>query len=120
MSPQAAEGRCIAALTRLSEIIACPMRSSFKSIRTLLLAPAALVAGLGWHTALAGAAPAAAPVIGKSLRYCNPLPLVASSTNGSPQGISLGDVTVMGDGGKFYMYCTGGGAWVSTDLVNWE
>ncbi len=60
------------------------------------------------------------PVLGKSLRYCNPLPIETSSQNGSSQGVSLGDVTVVEDGGKYYMFCTGGGAWVSEDLVNWK
>ena len=64
--------------------------------------------------------PPPSPVLGKSLRYCNPLPLVASSTNGSAQGVSLGDVTVMREQDKYYMYCSGGAAWVSSDLVNWE
>lgn len=62
----------------------------------------------------------AAPVLGKSLRYCNPLPIPATSTDGSPQGVSLGDVTVVPEGGLYYMFCTGGGGWVSRDLVNWE
>jgi len=30
-----------------------------------------------------------------------------------------GDVTVIRDQGKYYMYCTGGGAWISDDLVQW-
>jgi len=60
------------------------------------------------------------PVVGKSLRYCNPLSIETSSRNGSAQGVSLGDVTVVEDGGKYYMFCTGGGAWVSEDLVNWK
>ena len=60
------------------------------------------------------------PVIGKSLRYCNPLSIETSSQNGSAQGVSLGDVTVVEDNGKYYMFCTGGGAWVSEDLVNWK
>jgi hypothetical protein len=30
-----------------------------------------------------------------------------------------GDVTVIRDNGKCYMYCTGGGAWISNDLLNW-
>lgn len=56
----------------------------------------------------------ATPVIGKSLRYCNPLPIVSDG------GASAsGDVTVIREGGKYYMYCTGGGAWISDDLVNW-
>jgi xylan 1,4-beta-xylosidase len=31
-----------------------------------------------------------------------------------------GDVTVIRDQGKYYMYCTGGGAWISDDLLNWR
>ena len=57
---------------------------------------------------------AADPAVGKSLRYCNPLPMVSSG------GASAsGDVTVIRDNGKYYMYCTGGGAWISDDLLNW-
>src|SRR5512141_2330444 len=61
-----------------------------------------------------------APVIGKSARYCNPLPLETSSRDGSPQGVSLGDVTVVREGDLYYLFGTGGGAWVSPDLVNWK
>jgi xylan 1,4-beta-xylosidase len=61
-----------------------------------------------------------APVLGKSLRYCNPLPIETSARDGSPQGVSLGDVTVVREGAKYYMFCTGGGGWVSDDLVNWK
>ena len=61
-----------------------------------------------------------APVIGKSARYCNPLPLEASSMDGSPQGVSLGDVTVVQEGDKYYLFGTGGGAWVSSDFLNWK
>jgi xylan 1,4-beta-xylosidase len=60
------------------------------------------------------------PVVGETLRYCNPLPIEASSTDGSPRGISLGDVTIVEDGGSYYMFCTGGGAWVSKNLVDWD
>jgi xylan 1,4-beta-xylosidase len=60
------------------------------------------------------------PVVGKSLRYCNPLAIETSSQNGSPQGVSLGDVTVVREKGRYYMFCTGGGAWVSDDLVHWK
>lgn len=60
------------------------------------------------------------PVTGRSLRYCNPLPIEASSRDGSPRGASLGDVTVVREGDRYYMFCTGGGAWVSEDLVNWK
>jgi xylan 1,4-beta-xylosidase len=62
----------------------------------------------------------AGPVIGKSLRYCNPLSIEASSKDGSPRGVSLGDVTVVREANRYYMFCTGGGAWVSEDLVNWK
>lgn len=61
-----------------------------------------------------------APVIGKSLRYCNPLPIPASSKDGSPQGVGLGDVTVVREGDSYYLFGTGGGAWVSRDLINWK
>jgi len=71
-------------------------------------------------SSLARAAEPAAPKLGQSLRYCNPLPLVTSSTDGSPRGVSLGDVTVLREGGKYYMFCSGGGAWVSEDLVHWD
>ena len=47
-------------------------------------------------------------------RYCNPLPMPIG-----PGGNASGDVTVLEEGGKYYMYCTGGGAWVSDDLLNW-
>jgi xylan 1,4-beta-xylosidase len=60
------------------------------------------------------------PVLGKSLRYCNPLSIEASSEDGSASGVSLGDVTIVPEGDKYYMFCTGGGGWVSNDLVNWE
>jgi xylan 1,4-beta-xylosidase len=65
-------------------------------------------------------AQSAAPVIGKSLRYCNPLSIETSSRDGTPRGVSLGDVTVVRENDKYYMFCTGGGAWVSEDLVNWK
>lgn len=56
------------------------------------------------------------PVIGKDARFCNPLPMVIG-----PGANASGDVTVMkDDDGKYYMYCTGGGAWVSEDMLNWS
>jgi xylan 1,4-beta-xylosidase len=61
-----------------------------------------------------------APVAGESLRYCNPLSIAASSRDGSAMGVSLGDVTVVPEGGRYYMFCTGGGGWVSEDLVHWN
>ena len=48
-------------------------------------------------------------------RYCNPLPMPIGAG-----GNASGDVTVLEEGGKYYMYCTGGGAWVSDDLLNWD
>lgn len=62
----------------------------------------------------------AAPTPGKALRYCNPLPIEASSRDGSPQGVHLGDVTVVREGSRYYLFGTGGGGWVSDDLVNWR
>ncbi len=58
---------------------------------------------------------AADPQIGKSLRYCNPLPMVSGAG-----GNAGGDVTVIKEAGKYYMYCSGGGAWISDDLLNWS
>jgi len=66
------------------------------------------------------AAPRPTPVVGKSARYCNPLPLPTSSNDGSPAGVGLGDVTVVRDGDSYYLFGTGGGAWVSKDFVNWK
>ena len=68
------------------------------------------------------------PILGQSPRYVNPLNLPANSTDGSAQGVSLGDPTVLRDGSLYYMFATGatnrfapqGGAWVSTDLVHWS
>ena len=54
------------------------------------------------------------PKIGKNARYCNPLPIETA-----PGGSASGDVTVIKEKGKYYMYCTGGGAWVSDDMLNW-
>jgi hypothetical protein len=51
----------------------------------------------------------AKPVIGKSIRYCNPLALETSSRDGSPQGVSLGDVTVVRESDLYYLFGTGGG-----------
>jgi xylan 1,4-beta-xylosidase len=66
------------------------------------------------------ARPSAMAVVGKSPRYCNPLPLETSSRDGSPQGVSLGDVTVVREGDAFYLFGTGGGAWVSSDFLKWK
>lgn len=50
-----------------------------------------------------------------SRQYCNPLPMVIGQG-----GNASGDVSVLQEGGKYYMFCTGGGAWVSDDMLNWE
>ena len=34
--------------------------------------------------------------------------------------MNLGDVTVVRDGDSYYMFGTGGGAWVSRDFVDWK
>jgi len=54
------------------------------------------------------------PEIGKAARYCNPLPMVIG-----PGGNASGDVTVIKEQDKYYMFCTGGGAWISDDMLNW-
>src|SRR5512136_2456418 len=83
----------------------------------LIIALCPVAAGV-WVLSAQGRMPA--PVLGKSLRYCNPLPLEASSRDGSPQGVSLGDVTVVHEGNAYYLFGTGGGAWVSSDFLNWK
>jgi len=55
------------------------------------------------------------PETGKAARYCNPLPMVIG-----PGGNASGDVTVIREKGKYYMFCTGGGAWISDDMLNWS
>jgi hypothetical protein len=37
-----------------------------------------------------------------------------------PGGNASGDVTVIREQGKYYMFCTGGGAWISDDMLNWS
>ncbi len=68
-----------------------------------------------WAALAASSAFAADPVIGKAARFCNPLPMVTA-----PGGNAGGDVTVIREQGKYYMYCSGGGAWISEDLVKWS
>ncbi len=49
-------------------------------------------------------------------RYCNPLPMVIG-----PGGNASGDVSVFrDDDGRYYMFCTGGGAWHSDNMLDWE
>ncbi len=47
--------------------------------------------------------------------YCNPLPMPIGAG-----GNASGDVTVLEEGGRYYMCCTGGGMWVSDNLLDWE
>jgi xylan 1,4-beta-xylosidase len=92
------------------------------SIR-VLAAPVGALVIIGASWALWSQQPAArpaAPVVGKSARYCNPLPLEASSRDGSPQGVSLGDVTVVREGDSYYLFASGGGAWASKDFIDWK
>ena len=56
-----------------------------------------------------------AQTLGKDARYCNPLPMVMGEG-----GNASGDVSVFQWEGKYYMFCTGGGAWVSEDMLNWD
>ncbi len=55
------------------------------------------------------------PETGKAARYCNPLPMIIGQG-----GNASGDVTVIREKGKYYMFCTGGGAWISDDMLNWS
>ena len=55
-----------------------------------------------------------AQIVGKDARYCNPLPMPIG-----PGGNAGGDVSVMQFEGTYYMFCSGGGAWYSNDLVDW-
>ncbi len=56
------------------------------------------------------------PKLGEAPRYVNPLPMEIGN-----RGNASGDVTVLrDDDGKYYMFCTGGGAWVSEDMLNWK
>lgn len=49
-------------------------------------------------------------------RYCNPLPMVIG-----PGGNASGDVSVFrDDDGRYYLFCTGGGAWHSDNMLDWE
>ena len=48
-------------------------------------------------------------------RYCNPLPMVIG-----PGGNASGDVSVFRENGTYYMFCTGGGAWTSDNMLDWS
>ena len=56
-----------------------------------------------------------AQTVGKTARYCNPLPMEVGDG-----GQASGDVSVFQWNGKYYMFCTGGGCWVSEDMLNWD
>jgi hypothetical protein len=72
------------------------------------------LAGAALSAAVFASAYAANPQPGRSQRYCNPLPMISEG------GVSAsGDVSVIREQGRYYMYCTGGGAWVSDNLLNW-
>jgi xylan 1,4-beta-xylosidase len=74
-----------------------------------------LLVGAIFYILAASTALAQNPVIGKTPRYCNPLPMVIGQG-----GNASGDVTVIREKGKYYMFCTGGGAWISDDMLNWS
>jgi len=84
--------------------------------RILTAALAIATAAILWSQA----ARPVTPTIGKSPRYCNPLPIEATSRDGSPQGVNLGDVTIVREANRYYLFATGGGAWVSSNLVDWK
>jgi xylan 1,4-beta-xylosidase len=95
------------------------MFHSFARAAAITLGGAALALG-AQPASKAPAKSAAAPVIGKSPRYCNPLAIETSSKDGSAAGVGLGDVTVVREGDSYYLFGTGGGAWVSKDFVTWK
>ena len=69
---------------------------------------------IGAVAALFSAGLLQAQTLGQDARYCNPLPMEIG------QGSASGDVSVFQWEGKYYMFCTGGGAWVSSDMLNWD
>ena len=79
-------------------------------MKRVTLSTLILLTGLVIATGYAGN-----PEIGKTARYCNPLPMITA-----PGGSASGDVTVIRDQGKYYMYCTGGGAWISDNMLCWS
>ena len=74
-----------------------------------------LLTGLIFFFLAASTTIAQNPETGKTARYCNPLPMVIGQG-----GNASGDVTVIREKDKYYMFCTGGGAWISDDLLNWS
>ena len=61
------------------------------------------------NTIIGQSNPGSNPEIGKTERYCNPLPMIIA-----PGGNAAGDITVIKEQGKYYMFCTGGGALFQT------
>jgi hypothetical protein len=53
-----------------------------------------------------------------SATWCNPLPIASEPTAGGGAR-SLADPNVLAVGTDYYLYATGGSAWVSKDLVDW-
>ena len=84
----------------------------------LAVAVVCSMGGAGTASLLSQTTPS--PVVGKSLRYVNPLNIEAHSKDGAPIGVSLGDPTVVRDGNRYYLFATGGGPWVSDDMVTWR
>ncbi|MCG6927715.1 MAG: family 43 glycosylhydrolase [Acidobacteria bacterium] len=74
-----------------------------------------LLSALVLWAAVSSSAPTPEPPLGQSPRYCNPLPMVSDAG-----AFAAGDVTVIREKGTYYMYCTGGGTWISDDLVDWR
>jgi hypothetical protein len=104
-----------------------PMRSVGLDRRAAASVAAMTIAVLSLSAGRAAAAPKPAPGPA-SLKYANPLNLPTTSEDGSPRGVSLGDPTVVREGGQYYLFATGsigsagpiGGAWVSSNLVDWS
>lgn len=82
-------------------------------VKSILLASVAFMAT--FTVANAQGKAAGQPVLGMAPRYCNPLPIEMGVG-----GTASGDISVTEHNGKYYMYCTGGGAWVSDDLYSWK
>lgn len=98
----------------------CRHSGKYLLIAALLCLPGAASAPASPQAAITPPRPPASPAAsspapGKAPRYCNPLPITTAG------GASAsGDVTVIREQGKYYMYCTGGGAWISEDLLHWS
>ena len=97
------------------------MKAFYRIVLSLAAVPGAILLSMAAQSNHANAQSSrSAPVIGKDRRYVNPLGIEATSRDGSPQGVSLGDPTVVRDGDSYFMFATGGGPWISHDLVNWK